>query len=154
VTVVSGLVEPVGTQLAKNGAQEYFFWMHRQARRYVEVQIHWFLIGLEYQVAAVANQDPEVKEDKAVSISAIGPAQGPSLVETVEESTSCKAVVGLREPDADAIINEAFEKWEAGYIAWNQAFYFKEAGIEVGIVDCGASAHGTARLCFQKVFPN
>lgn len=74
-------------------------------------------------MAAEANQDLEVKEDEAISVAAVGPAQGPSLVEAVQECIPCKAGVGLREPDPDNIINEAFEKWEAAYIAWNQVLY-------------------------------
>jgi hypothetical protein len=65
-----------------------------------------------------------------------------------------EAVIRLQESDSDAIMNESFGKWEAGLVAGNQALYFEEAGAKVSVVNCGASAHVTARVCFQKVSPN
>ena len=122
----------------------------RRTRRYVEVEIHRFLVGLEDQVAVGANRDPQVKEDKAVDVSVACPAQGPPLVEAVEECVPGKVAVGLREPDSDAVIYELFEEWKAGLKAGNQALYFKEADVEVSVVYGGAYAHGTAPCLLPK----
>jgi hypothetical protein len=47
----------------------------------------------------------------------------PVSIEKVEECTPCKAPIWLWKPYSDAI-NELFEKWEAGFVAWNNAFHF------------------------------
>ncbi len=73
----------------------------------------------------MANWDPQIKEDEVVIVVIAGPVQGPPWIEAMEECAPCKAVTGLwRKPDSDAIINESFEKLEAGFVAWNQVFYF------------------------------
>jgi hypothetical protein len=105
---------------------------------------------LEDQVAVRANQDPQVKEDKAVDVDVTGPAQAPPSIEAMEERVPCEDVVGLQEPGSYAIISELFEKWEAGLVAGNQAFYFEEANVKVSVVYCGASTHGTAATLLPK----
>jgi hypothetical protein len=112
-------------------------------RWYVEIEIHWFTVGLEdHLVAGKANKDQQVKEDKAVDVAAAGPAQAPPSIEVMRGCVSCEAVVWLPGPDSDAIINELSEKWEAGLVAGNQVFYFEETDIEMSVVNWGASAHG------------
>jgi hypothetical protein len=103
---------------------------------------------LEDQEAAGVNRDPQVKEDKAVNVT--GPIQAPPSVEAMEECIPGKVVLGLWEPDSDAIINELFEEWKAGLVAGNQAFYFKEANVEVSVLYRGAGAHGTAMCLLPK----
>jgi hypothetical protein len=122
----------------------------RRARRYEKVEIRWFLVGLEDQVAVGANGYPQVKENKVVGVAVTGPVQAPPLIEAMEGCVQCKDAVRLWEQDCSAIINESFEKWEVGLRAGNQAFYFKEANIEVSVVNWGDSAHVTALSMLPK----
>jgi hypothetical protein len=49
---------------------------------------------------------------------------GSPSIEAVKEWAVCKVVIWLWKPDSNAIINKWFEKWGAGFVAGNQAFYF------------------------------
>jgi hypothetical protein len=40
----------------------------RRGRRYVEVQIHWFLVGVEDKMAVGADRNPEIQKDEAVDV--------------------------------------------------------------------------------------
>jgi hypothetical protein len=94
--------------------------------------------------------DVQVKEDKAVNVTVASPRQAPPSVEAKEECIPNKVVVGLWEPDSDAIVNELFEEWKTGLLVGNQMFYFEEAGIVVNGVYCGAGAHGTSACLLPK----
>jgi hypothetical protein len=82
----------------------------RRSRRDIKIQILFFLIRLEVDLAGRSDRNSQVKEYQVVDVAVTGPLKGPPVVQASKEAGPFEWLAWGVNPYAYSVVNKPFEE--------------------------------------------